>query len=48
MEDCNESEEGAELVTSLKTSFQKIACSLLRHPGGQIRDDEFQGTIYLK
>ena len=47
MEDCKESEEGAELVQSIKQSFQKISCSLLRHPGDQLRSEEFAG-IELK
>ena len=43
MEDCSQSEEGAELASSIKTSFQKISCSILRHPGNSLREDDFEG-----
>ena len=47
MYDCASTEEGLDLITSLKTSFQKITCSLLRHPGESIRKEEFKGTIHF-
>ena len=47
MEDCNQSEEGAELVASLKASFQKISCTLMRHPGDQMRSEDFNGNYFF-
>lgn len=45
MEDCKQSEEGADLALSIKTSFQKISCSILRHPGNSLRDEDFDGSF---
>ncbi|CBY11617.1 unnamed protein product [Oikopleura dioica] len=45
MQDCSDSEEGAELVQSIKTSFKKLICSTMRHPGSCLRDEDFEGQL---
>jgi len=46
MEEMEDTEEGVELLNSLRTSFSKINCHLFRHPGSDaVRSDDFQGQV---
>ena len=46
MEEMEDTEEGVELLNSLRTSFSKINCHLFRHPGSEaVRSDDFQGQV---
>ena len=43
LDEMGDTEEGADLMQSIRTSFTKINCCLMRHPGSALRSDDFKG-----
>jgi len=43
MEEMNDTEEGEDLMKSIRTSFTKTNCCIMRHPGSALRSDDFKG-----
>ena len=43
MDEMSDTEEGEELLKSIRTSFTKTNCMIMRHPGSALRSDEFEG-----
>ena len=46
MDEMNDTEEGEELLKSIRTSFTKTNCMIMRHPGPALRSDDFEGQSY--
>ena len=45
MDEMDDSDEGKDLLESIRLSFNKINCMIMRGPGSAVRSDDFKGQF---